>query len=524
MKRILAVVRASTERQETESQKRELEQFILKKGFKSEEIKWIVANLSSTQRLDVYQKLLEEIKENCLKGIRNVAFWHLNRLGRREKFLIDMKEFFIENRIQMFCREPEFKLLNDDGSPDQAGSLVYSLLCSIIAGDNRERKEKFKRGKTFAQEAGRYIGGQILFGYNINEKKEYVINPEEAKIVNRIFDMYISRKYSCDSISATLNSEGLTHRGKEFKTNFIQDMLKNSGYTGESNLGNNRYPVIITKEKYDLVQNILSGNRSVKSKETVNAYLANRLIKCPLCGHSYVAGQRNYACLWQRQYKRENVEKCMSPTVNMMVMDEVLWQLSIGLQSIKFMTEESLHSSEERESLKAQITGFEQKAETLKKAGSRLVEMFAKGLMTDSEFETGKRRNDLEIKKIEQEIEFRRNTLEMIESEDSVERNLKMTLKNETGLRNLDWRGKDRLITRDIVRSNIERVEIERTDDDMTEIRITDSRGKEWRVRYRLKNKSAGWYDAGWIYDSKSGNWPVLFQAKPKQIRFMMML
>ena len=107
-KKILCIVRASTERQETESQKKELIEFCITKGFVEDEMEFIeVAGASARKLNKKYIQMLEDIKATLRTSptIKAVALWHLNRLGRVKMCLTEMENFFVENKIQLYVKE-----------------------------------------------------------------------------------------------------------------------------------------------------------------------------------------------------------------------------------------------------------------------------------------------------------------------------------------------------------------------------------------------------------------------------------
>lgn len=100
--KIIGLIRASSDRQDTESQKNELQRFLLQKNFKEEDIIWIEAHASATKINEDYNRLIADVKEKCLsENISNIGVWSLNRIGRRELPLIDFKQFCVENRVQL---------------------------------------------------------------------------------------------------------------------------------------------------------------------------------------------------------------------------------------------------------------------------------------------------------------------------------------------------------------------------------------------------------------------------------------
>ena len=100
--KVLAILRASTVRQEIESQKAELTTFLIGKGFKENEIDYIEAQGASARKANQqYLDFLAEIKHRIETNpnIRTVGLWHLNRLGRIKMYLSQMENYFVTNGI-----------------------------------------------------------------------------------------------------------------------------------------------------------------------------------------------------------------------------------------------------------------------------------------------------------------------------------------------------------------------------------------------------------------------------------------
>lgn len=496
IKRILGVVRASSDRQDTSAQKQQLEQFILSKCYKREQIDWLEAHVSSTRNLDVYQKLLDQIVDKCTgeNACKAVAFWHLNRLGRKETFLIRMKEFFIENKIQMYCREPDFQLLNEeDGSENAGASMLYTLYTQIIAGDNRERAEKFKRGKDYARSLGRYVGGNVLYGYMLDELRRFVPNPEEAPIVQRVFDMYNTGKESCQSIANTLNRENILKRGKLFKADFINDIINNRGYAGDSNFGNNNYPAIISLETWANANEMLHNNRSVKSKETVNCNLCNQLIVCDRCGHKYFADAKHYACVVRRQWKRYDVtEPCSSPTINKLMLDEAVWNLTINIQSHNSLKAEDntiQNIQNEIDKLIFDNINIDKKINAIKSRLKKLVDMFSSDDISEEEYKESRKKRQIDIKNLETEKDLNVNQIEMLNSRINV---LKQPVterwnKSIDDLKKLDWKNQDKYLCRELVRASIKHIRVSVDEENYTLAHIVDLFDRLHIFRYKLR-------------------------------------
>ena len=166
-KRILGVVRVSTKNQDTKPQKKELQEFLKSKGYRPNEIEWIeVTGASARKENDAYLKMLEDIKRKIeTKGLDTVALWHLNRLGRTETSLSKMKDYFVDNKIQVYVKNPYLQLFNDDKTLNQGCSMAWSLFAAMIKYETDELFQKTKRGKQSAKEEGKCVSGRARYGY-----------------------------------------------------------------------------------------------------------------------------------------------------------------------------------------------------------------------------------------------------------------------------------------------------------------------------------------------------------------------
>lgn len=158
---------------------------------------------------------------------------------------------------------------------------------------------------------GKHTGGTPPLGYNVDpQTKQYVLNEREADIVRLIYDMVLAGN-SYSNIIDECNAKGYkTKWGKPFGKNSIYSILKNEKYTGlyifnkldnEHNghkckpreewiVVENAMPIIIEKEKWDEVQNMLN-NRTKQRNRSVRPYVLTGKVICGECGGSYVGSR-----------------------------------------------------------------------------------------------------------------------------------------------------------------------------------------------------------------------------------------
>ena len=301
--KILCIVRASTEKQETESQKKELVDYCKTLGFTDSDMEFIeVAGASARKLNKKYIQMLEHIKATLLSSptINAVALWHLNRLGRVESKLHEMKEFFVTNKIQVYCKNPDFTLLDDKGNESAAGGIAFSVYASMVKYETDEMFDKMKRGKDRNKANGIYYGGNIKYGITLDENKHFIINTEEAAIVRKIYDLYSTGKYSIYKLANELNSLGYTKNGKKFNYDMIQGVLADTSYYTKN---------IISKELFDKCKAIKEKTIAVKrTKEYRNVNFAVGLLKCSCCGRNYIAAGDFYTCYSKTLANRKHIK------------------------------------------------------------------------------------------------------------------------------------------------------------------------------------------------------------------------
>lgn len=398
-KKILCVVRASTEKQETESQKKELVEYCRTKGFTDDEMAFIeVAGASARKLNGKYLQMLEDIKATILasNSIKSVALWALNRLGRVESKLIEMKEFFVKNKIQVYCKNPSFTLLDDSGNITTGGSIAFSVYATMVQFETDEMFEKMQRGKARNKANGIYIGGNIKYGITLDENKHFIINIEEAKIVRLVYELYATGRYSIYKLANELNSRGINKDGKKFTYDMVQGILADESYC---NLH------IIGKEIFDNCKAIKDNTIAVKrTKEYRNVNFAVGLLKCSCCNKNYIAAGDFYTCYSKTLANRKHIKcECTSPVIRREVIDDLLWLVTQRLYQ-RFIME---MDAGEIAKLKDKENVLKQKIHTaneeLSSIDDRLDKLgdayFVDGSMTESQY--NKRLDGLNNKKAE---------------------------------------------------------------------------------------------------------------------------
>ncbi|MEW8994437.1 recombinase family protein [Clostridium sp.] len=124
-------------------------------------------------------------------------------------------------------------------SKDRDSDLVMALSASLAQAESESLSEAIKWGLKSGFETGESkLYNRKCFGYSQSETGELVINEEQAVVVRRIFDLYLSG-YSVDMIMQELASNDIkSPTGKDnWSKRAIQKMLTNEKYIGNVMLG-----------------------------------------------------------------------------------------------------------------------------------------------------------------------------------------------------------------------------------------------------------------------------------------------
>ena len=371
MKRILCVVRVSTTKQETESQHNDMLKWLNGMGYQENEIEWLESAGASARSLnDKYLQLLEDIKRITTE-IKAVAIWHINRLGRVESKLMEMKEYFVKNRVQLYVKQSNVTLLDDNGNLTTGGSLVFSMFSAMVAEETAEMMEKLERGKAQCRQQGRWDGAMLPLGYTLTDDNYIVVDEEGAALVRSIFEHYATGDWSTTRLANELREKGVKDvDGRDFTQSRVATILSKKRYTGYTETTKSgvefSFPQIITPELFEQCETLRKGAKVARKHNYASAYLCNKLIECK-CGYHYTASNTVYRCFKEHDEVVKKVAESerlqhTEATLSIAMMDGIVWQLAAQLEIARLANQ----GTESLGEYKQQLEIATAKAETAK--------------------------------------------------------------------------------------------------------------------------------------------------------------
>ncbi len=221
---------------------------------------------------------------------------------------------------------------------------IITLFSAMAQEESNNLSKRVKWGKKINAEKGRVP--QRIFGYDKIDKFTLAINPDEARIVRKIFSLYIHQGLGCRTISLTLNREDdKTKYGYDWNARAVRRILVNPLYCGT--LVNHKYEIqdfltgkqvsipadqhfhhdrpdwaIITPEEFQQAQTIMDSRRKkydsgepFREARYSGKHIFSTLIKCEHCGRSFCRKRYTYVntrvywkCVTNDQYTAERCD------------------------------------------------------------------------------------------------------------------------------------------------------------------------------------------------------------------------
>ncbi len=236
----------------------------------------------------------------------------LSRLGRDYSDVGKyIERYFPEHNIRFIAIYDDVDTITEMDDMVPVKAIMNDLYC-------KELSRKFRAMLYNKKKDGMFISIEAPFGYkkDPNRKGHLIIDDIESEIVKRIFNMYINGKGTYQ-IARTLNEENvdppsanrkhITSITNKWRHETIRRILLNETYIGSVVAGKNKkinykskkrivlpksewiikenmHDPIISKNDFEIVQNLLNNNNN--SKVVKYDYLLRGIVKCKDCGNN----------------------------------------------------------------------------------------------------------------------------------------------------------------------------------------------------------------------------------------------
>lgn len=178
---------------------------------------------TSAEKRPQFMKMVEDARQ---KKFNMIITREVSRFARNTVDTLQYTRLLKEYGVEVFFLNDNIKTFDGDGE------LRLTIMATLAQDESRKTSIRVKAGQETSMQNGVFYGNGNILGYD-RVGKEMVINPEQAKTVRMIYDMYLSGM-GVTTIQYELEKAGrLTALGKEqWFASYISKMLRNSFYCG----------------------------------------------------------------------------------------------------------------------------------------------------------------------------------------------------------------------------------------------------------------------------------------------------
>lgn len=241
---------------------------------------------------------------------------HVKDVSRLARNVVDFLQSIRKLKsLNVDCRFVTANMSSNDGE------LTLTILAAVAQEESANISKRVKFGKKRNAEKGRVPN--LVYGYDKihGEYFDLKVNPYEAKIIRKMFDLYLNQGFGFLKIANFLNKEGIkTKRDCKWHPYSVGKVLSNQLYMGKvingksyvkdfltGERGVNREADFFIANKPDLMivdeytfkkaQKIMKKRNEDfrhKKERQSNKYCFSTLIQCESCGYSFRRMYRKY--------------------------------------------------------------------------------------------------------------------------------------------------------------------------------------------------------------------------------------
>jgi len=372
---------------------------------------------------------LRRLMASCRNGdVGTVVVCKIDRLMRNARLLLGCVDEFKKLGIRFVAIDD-----NVDTGESKTGQLMLTILAAVAEWERERIGERVAESRQYRVSQGRWPSGRTLYGYRwLPEDQRWEIVEEEAKVVKRIYELYLKENLGSMKIPIQLNEEGkITRFGSKWRLSSVYRILTHPGYKGEHPTGI-KMPAIIDEATWELARQKRLNARSVR--RLVKGWLLQGMCICGECGHVLSCLQKDptekryYGC--HGRYKDTHLDgspRCQLPRIKADWLEEVVWERLKGVlgdsETLKQCVRDALSELKERkEHFSGQTASIDKQLEAVRLKKERLGLVFTDGTIGKNVYE-GKlqefRKQEKELLKIKNNLSPEAR-LEVAELESSI--------------------------------------------------------------------------------------------------------
>lgn len=247
-----------------------------------------------------FQDMMKRVRDG---EFTHILVWKIDRISRN---LLDFANMYQELKslgVTFVSKSEQFQ------TNTAMGEAMLKIILVFAELERNMTSERVSATMIDRASKGIWNGGRIPYGYDYDyEKREFLLNQDEAPIVKLIYDLYLKHRSLVFIVKHLDEKQIRTRLGFQFSPTTIQIILRNPFYVGtyrynyyrdayshsvkdesEWVIVENHHPAIVDEAQYKAVSEILDVNARMirtpgKQCNRKNTHVFGGLIYCGLCG------------------------------------------------------------------------------------------------------------------------------------------------------------------------------------------------------------------------------------------------
>jgi site-specific DNA recombinase len=293
-----------------------------------------------------------------------VLVYKVDRLTRSLLDFSRIIEVFDKNGVSFVSVTQQFN------TTSSLGRLTLNILLSFAQFEREMIAERTRDKMQAARRKGRWVGGNLILGYDLTERGgALILNEDEAVRVRAIYNLYLQHGSLIPVVQELIRRDwrtkqwttrkGKTAGGREFTKNRLYNLLTNMVYTGKIEFRGEVYEGehqgIVEPEVWQTVQDRLRYNAKTGGRQVRNKYgaLLKGILLCGSCQagmvHTYTQRTpsklyRYYVCVNAHQ---QGYNQCATRSVSAPVIEQAVVEQIRGIARNPQVVAEVIQSLEE---------------------------------------------------------------------------------------------------------------------------------------------------------------------------------
>ena len=321
---------------------------------------------------------LERVRDLAAEGqIQAVLAYAPDRLSRKYAYQILLIEELARHGVEtLFVKAPQGTSAEDQ--------LLVQFQGMIAEYERAQILERSRRGKRHRARSGEIsVMSGAPYGYRYIRKTDdapasYAVIEAEARVVQRVYEMYTVEGLSIGAITRRLNDEAIPTRKRcaRWERSVVWAVLRNSAYRGVAYFGKTRIaprsritrplrlrggmskrnsagherardewieipvPALVTEESFARAQELLQENKIRARRRTITPSIVQGLVSCQRCGYAFsrtstITSARKlhyYKCIGSDSWRKLGGPVCDNGRfVRQDLLDQIVWAEVIRL-------------------------------------------------------------------------------------------------------------------------------------------------------------------------------------------------